>query len=132
MCLHVWCSNKSGTKGTNRPLIAAVIERLEGSGALQLEDAFETRITEECLSQYIVDGPMCKTVKSKFIESFNLEDVNEKPESYVGVVDLGLIWRLASPTSEEHESKRRHGTAYCWNDYLQKNVPFIFLAIISL
>ena len=78
--------------------LAALVDVAEGSGLIQLESALEGRVTEECLSLFNVDGSMRKTVKSKMLEVFTLEPVPEKPHNHVSLVDMGMIWRLATPT----------------------------------
>ena len=100
--------------------LAALLELVEGSGMIQLESALEGRVTEECLSLYNVDGSMRKTAKSKLLQLFNLDPVAEKPRDYISLVDMGLIWRLATPTPDGREARRRDGSEYRWNDYLDK------------
>lgn len=80
---------------------AALVDLAEGSGMIQLDLALERRVTEECLSLFNVDGSMHKTVKSKLLELFSLEPVPEVPQNHVSLVDMGLIWRLATPTPED-------------------------------
>ena len=80
----------------------------------------------ECLSLYNVDGSMRKTVKSKLLELFKLDPVSEKPRDYISLVDMGLIWRLATPTTEDRESRKRDGLEYHWGDYLDKIYSMIF------
>lgn len=60
------------------------------------------------------------TSKSKLLMLFNLDPVPEKPQDYVSLMDMGLIWQLATPTPEDHEARRRDGSQYCWSDYLNK------------
>ena len=100
--------------------LAALIDLAEGSGMVQLKSVLENRVTEECLSLYNIDGSMCKTAKCKLLEMFNLEPVAEKPCGHVSLVDMGLIWRLATPTAEDRESKKRDGSEYHWSGYLDK------------
>ena len=33
---------------------------------------------------------------------------------------MGFIWHLATPSSEDCESKKRDGSMYQWSDYLEK------------
>ena len=79
---------------------------------MQLESALEWRITEECLSMYNVDGSMRKTSKSKLLQKFDLHPVAEKPRDHISLVDMGLIWRLATPSSEDREAIKRDGLQY--------------------
>ncbi len=101
--------------------LAALLELVERSGIIQLELALQGRVTEECLSLYNVDGSMRKTAKSKLLEMFTLVDqVAENPRDHVSLVDMGMIWRLATPTPEDREARKRDGSEYCWSDYLYK------------
>ncbi|KAJ4927219.1 hypothetical protein JOQ06_014954, partial [Pogonophryne albipinna] len=84
----------------------ALVDLAEGSGLIQLESALEGRVTEECLSLYNVDG----SVKSKLLELFNLDPVIEDPQDHCSLVDMGLIWRLATPTPEDREARKRDGS----------------------
>ena len=83
-------------------------------------------MTEECLSLYNVDGSMRKTVKSKLLEIFNLDPVTDAPQDYISIVDMGLIWRLATPTPEDREARKQDGSEYRWSDYLHKICAIIF------
>ena len=100
--------------------LTALLDLVEGSGMIQLESVLESRVTEECLSLYNVDGSMRKTGKSKLLELFNLDPVDEEPRDHVSLVDMGMIWRLATPTPEDREARKRDGTEYRWSDYLEK------------
>ena len=63
-------------------------------------------MTEECLSMYNVDGSMRKISKSKLLHRFNLDPVPEKPHYHISLVDMGLIWQLATPTPEDLEVRK--------------------------
>ena len=39
---------------------------------------------------------------------------------------MGMIWRLATPTADDHESRNRDGSQYHWSDYLDKICTLIF------
>ena len=105
--------------------LAALVDLAEGSGLIQLESALEGRVTEECLSLN-VDGSMRKTVKSKLLELFNLDPVIDDPRDHCSLVDMGLIWRLATPTPEDREARKHDGSEYLWSDYLEKICAIIF------
>ena len=100
--------------------LAALIDLAERSGLIELQKALEGRVTQECLALYNVDGSMRKTSKCKQLQLFKLDPVCDKPKQYASLVDMGLIWRLATPTAEDRESRKRDGSDYCWSDYLQK------------
>ncbi len=89
--------------------LASLLELAEKSGNIQLEAALESRVTDECLSIFNVDGSMRKTCKSKLLEFFDLDPVVRNPHNYVGLVDMGLIWRLVTPTPEDREAKKWDG-----------------------
>jgi hypothetical protein len=42
----------------------SLVDLVEKSGMIQIEDVLESRVTEECLSVFNVDGSMRKTAKS--------------------------------------------------------------------
>lgn len=106
--------------------LAALVDLAEESGMLPLESALEGRVTEECLSLYNADGSMRKTMKSKLLDQFNLDPVAQEPDNYVGIVDMGMIWRLATPTPEDREAKKRDGSKCCWKNYLENICKIIF------
>ncbi|KAL8587709.1 hypothetical protein ACOMHN_020927 [Nucella lapillus] len=78
------------------------------------------------LSLYNVDGSFRKTMKSKMLELFNKDPVAQKPQTYISIVDMGMIWRLATPTPDGREARKRDGSHYSWNDYLHKICAIIF------
>ena len=69
--------------------LAALEDLVKGSCMIQLESALERRVTEECLSLYNVDGSMRKSVKSKLLELFNLDPVDEEPRDHVSLGTWG-------------------------------------------
>ena len=79
--------------------LAAVLSLVEGSGAVDLERVLSGRVTEESLSLFNADGSMRKTAKSKLLEYFSLEPTSTTLDDYVSIIDMGMIWRLASPTA---------------------------------
>ena len=81
--------------------LAALVDLAEGSGMIQLETVFEGRVTDECLSLCNIDGSMRKTVKSKLFELLNLNPVTVEPRDHVSLVDMELIWWLATPTYKD-------------------------------
>ena len=93
------------TGGGWRSGLAALLDLAERSGMFSLESALEGRVTEECLPLYNADRSMCKTMKSKLLELFHLDPVAQKPGNYISIVDMGMIWRLATPTPEDREAE---------------------------
>ena len=77
---------------------------------------FESRITEECLSIYNVNGTIRKIQKSKLKDLLTFNEIN--PLHYVTIVDAGYFWRLSTPKSEEYQ--KNDGSLYTWRDYAVK------------
>lgn len=80
------------------------------------------RVTPECLSIFNANGTFRKSQKSKLLQKLAMP-VTPEPEVYTSVIDMGLIWRLAVPTTEDRE--KRDGTKFTWCDYAQKMVDFV-------
>ena len=102
--------------------IASVLEIVEKSGSLKLEDILEHRVTDECLSIFNVNGTTRKVQKSKLQEKLTMTPIPE-PNIYTSIIDMGLIWRLAAPTNEDRE--KGDGTKYTWRDFAEKVVQSV-------
>ena len=100
--------------------LASVLQMDEGTGALTLEEIMEHRITDEYLSLLNLDGSMRKTSKCTLANEMDLQPLTQPPKQYIGIVDKGLIWHLATPTADDREEKKRDGSDYKWGDYLEK------------
>ena len=100
--------------------LADLLDIAQGPNLIKLESVFDWRVTTECLSVFNADGSMHKTCKSKLLQHFALDPVSEKPHQYISIIDMGLIWRLATPSQEDREAKKRDGSEYKWSDYLDK------------
>ena len=94
--------------------LVAIFNLAEKNKLIDLATILQNRVTEECLSVYNVDGSMRKTKKSKLLEKFLLTPVLEVPREYASLIDMGYIWRLATPTPEDKESIHRDGLDYTW------------------
>ena len=66
------------------------------------------------------DGSMRKTAKSKLNQSFSRHLLHEVPSAYISLVDMELIWRVASHISDDNDAKTRNGKNYVWHYYLNK------------
>ena len=86
--------------------LASVIGLLERSGVLTLEDILEDRITEECLSLFNVDGSLRHTAKHKLLDHLNLQPIADKPAIYYSLIDMSMIFRLATHQHQRTERKR--------------------------
>ena len=104
----------------------ALINLIDGPGMMQLASVFENRVTDECLSLYKVDGSMRRTAKNKILDMLKLKTVADEPRDHIAIIDMGMIWRLATPTSKDREIKKRDGTHYLWSDYLNKICMIVF------
>ena len=95
--------------------LASVVNLVDVSGLL-LPELMKHRVSEECLTLFNANGTFRKTQKSKLIQKLALQplDVN----SYVALVDMGIMWHLASPTAEE--KVKCDGCLYTWGDYTKK------------
>ena len=60
---------------------------------------------------------MRKTQKSKLLETFITNPLPNYPRQYISVIDMGFLWRLATPSSDDREIVRRSGMEYTWGDY---------------
>ena len=109
----------------DQPGLAAAVVFAERVGALSLEEILECRHNDECLSMYYVDVSHRKSVKSKLLEHLNLNGVETIPAEYSSIIDMGMVWRLATPTAEDRETVKRYGRQYQWLDYLEKIVSMI-------
>jgi len=84
----------------------------------------EHRVVEECITLFNSNGTYRKTQKSKLIQELSLQCVDLQ-QPYVAVVDMDMIWCMATPTAEGRQTE--DGTPYNWSDYVDK-VSSIILA----
>jgi hypothetical protein len=112
-------SLKGKTEEMESKAMASVLGLVKESGALKLEDVLQHCITVECLSIFNVNGTMQKVQKSKLQEKLTMTPIPE-PDVYTSIVDMGLIWHLATPTTEDRG--KGDGTKYTWGDYAEKVV----------
>ena len=111
-------NNKSSTKGDKsinqaqmeRVGLASVIGLLKGTLAADI--IFENRVTEECLSIFNVDGSFRRTAKHKLLDHLNLQPTADKPALYYSLIDMSMLFRLATPTPEVREKKKRDVSIY--------------------
>ena len=62
---------------------------------------------------------MRKTQKSKLQQKLTMTVIPE-PDVYTSIIDMGLIWGLTTPTTEDRE--KGDGTKFTWGDYAEKLV----------
>ena len=88
-----------------------VIELVENDKKGALDAIFNHRITETCLPLFNTNGTMRKCQKSKLVKMLKFVEIN--PTQYIAIVDMGLIWTLAIPTTTDDRHKG-DGTEYTW------------------
>ena len=84
-------------------------------------------ISEEYLSLLNANGTFRKTQKSKLLQKLSKQPLHVN--SYTALVDVGMIWRLASPTAEE--TVKSDGSLYTWGDYTEKIVSILLARHVS-
>ena len=101
--------------------LPSVINLVSNSG-IGLERLLEYRVTQECLSIFNVYGMSRKVQKSKLMASFTLHDIGW-PHDYIALIDMGMILRLATPTSDQRA--KVNGTPYTWEAYAKHCVDIV-------
>lgn len=81
------------------------------------------RVTDECLPIFNINGTMRKTQKSKLVTKFHMQPIDPLPIGYIAILDMGLIWYLATPSLEDRQ--RSDGTSFTWKDYASKMFTLI-------
>ncbi len=81
--------------GNGSRALASVVNLVDVSGLVSLSEVMKHRLTEECLPLSNVNGTFRKTQKSKLLQNLT-QQLLEVP-SYTSLVDMGMIWRFASP-----------------------------------
>ena len=57
------------------------------------------------------------------MDRFNTQPVNNIPETYIAIIDMGLVWHLSTPSLEDRQ--RSDGTSFTWRDYASKMFSLI-------
>ena len=104
----------------NKAMANIITLSLNNNQNVTLTELMQHRITDNCLSIFNVNGKMIKVQKSKLLEMFNFVplSLNEESRAYTVIIDMGFIWRLATPTAEDRE--KSDGSQYTWGDYAKK------------
>ena len=77
-----------------------------------LSQVMEYRVTDACLPICNINGTMKKVQKPKLIDKLNLQLIENVQEGYIAIVDMGFLWRLATPSVEDRE--KADGTTFTW------------------
>ncbi|MES9882370.1 MAG: hypothetical protein ABW185_15975 [Sedimenticola sp.] len=96
--------------------LTSVVNIVDVSGLVPLSEVLKHRVTDECLTLFHVNGTLRKTQKSKLLQKLTQQPLDVP--SYTALVDMGMIWRSATPTAEDRE--KGDGSAYTWGDYGNK------------
>ena len=88
---------------------------------LNLEYVMEYRLTDVCLAIFNINGSMRKPLKSILVECFTLKETTVDNRMVV-LVDMGMLWRIATPTSTDYSSG-----CFTWGDYASKLFQVIIL-----
>ena len=89
-----------------------------------LKQVFENRVTDVCLSIFNANGTIRKCQKSKIVQEMLFKYVNHL-SNYVAIVDMGLIWRLGTPSTDDRI--KGDGTNYTWGGYADRFFDLILL-----
>jgi serine/threonine protein kinase len=63
---------------------------------IDIQQIFQHRVTEECLSLFYTNGKMVKVQKLKLVECLNMVPLTPTA-NYTALIDMGFIWRVALP-----------------------------------
>ena len=105
-----------------RNALKAVINLVEVSELVDLNELLEHRVVEECVALFNCNGTYRKTQKSQLIQKLSLQYVDLQ-EPYIAIVDMGMIWRMATPSAEDRQTQ--DGAPYKWSDYVHKLASII-------
>ena len=78
--------------------LISIFSIAEESNLIVLVELFHNRVTYGCLVAFNFDGSIRNTQKSKALEKCNMFLTTNRPREYVSLVNMGFIWRLATPT----------------------------------
>ena len=87
------------------------------TAAVDLEQLMRYRLTVICLPLFNINGQMRKAVKSTLVNSFEMHETTHEGVSYISIVDMGFIWRLAAPQRADRESAE---VDFTWGNYATK------------
>ena len=102
----------------NKAMTSIISLAETGEDKLTLSQVMEYRVTDECLPIFNINGTMKKVQKSKPIDKLNLQPLENVQEGYIAIVDMGFLWRLATPSVDDRE--KADGTTFTWRDYATK------------
>ena len=80
--------------------LKAVIDLVERSKIVDLNGLLENHVVEECISIFNSNGTYRMIVKSHLTQCLMFESVIIQ-EPYKALVDMGMVWRMAIPSTED-------------------------------
>ena len=97
--------------------LKSVINLVERSGVVKLEELLENRVTQESTSLFNPDGTYRKNAKSQLLQKIN-KDSTTIVSDYTAIIDMGMMWRLAMP--ETNEKSPDSDDPFRYKDYGKK------------
>ena len=113
--------NETSNKEMEAKALVATLDLIMKDNQELLRKVFEYRITENCLSIFNSNGSTRKCQKSKIVQEMEFKSLSLP--TYITIVDMGLIWRLSTPSTADRENN--NGACYTWNDYAHKRFNLI-------
>ena len=107
------------------------VDLVENSQLLNLSELRQHRVIDECVTLFNCNGTYRKTQKSKLIQKLFLQPIALQ-ESYTALLDMGMIWRMASYTPSPEDRQTQDGALYKQSDYFHKIISIIFAMQIEL
>ena len=97
--------------------LASVVNLVDVSGLISPADLVKYRITEECLTLFNVNA------SSRWTQKLVQQPI--AVPFYTALVDMRMIWHLASPTIDDRE--KPNGSSYMWIDYTKKVISMLLV-----
>ena len=76
---------------------------LAETAAIDLEELLRYRSTEICLPLFNIHGQIRTAVRSTLLNSFEMHETTLEGVSCISIVNMGFIWRLATPSIANRE-----------------------------
>ena len=83
----------------NKAMVSIISLAESGRDKFTLLQVMDFRVTDECLPIFNINGTMKKVQKSKLLEKMNFQGIEPTPDQYVALVDMGFLWRIATPSA---------------------------------
>ena len=120
--LHGKQDLKTKTAEMEQIALKSVIDLVERSEIVDLNDLLEHRVVEECTSIFNSNGTYRKIVKSQLTQCFKFVSTDIQGP-YTALVDMGMVWRMAVPTTEDRSDDN---SKLKWFNYGENVCSIIF------